>query len=72
MLLLIPLDINYVSTPFLINPFFKISSFSCRIFDYTGRCLASIFYQVPKELIVWDTIGKVNKKSLNAPKFTHW
>jgi hypothetical protein len=27
---------------------------------------------VPKELIVWDIIGIVNKKSLNAPKFTHW
>jgi hypothetical protein len=23
-------------------------------------------------LIVWDIIGKVNKKSLTAPKFTHW
>jgi hypothetical protein len=36
------------------------------------RCSASIFCKVPKKLIVWDIIGKVNKKSLNATKFTHW
>jgi hypothetical protein len=30
------------------------------------------FIKSPKELTVWDFIGKVNKENLNAPKFTHW
>jgi hypothetical protein len=39
-----PLDIQIFSTPFLFDPFLKISSFSCRIFEYKtfrGRFLLS-------------------------------
>jgi hypothetical protein len=34
MLLLVPWESKKCSTPFLFHPFFKISSFSCQIFDY--------------------------------------
>jgi hypothetical protein len=56
MLLLVSLDSQTLSTPFLLHPFFKISSCSCQIFDYLR--FRGDFLTVPKQLTAICTLLK--------------